>query len=38
VSDLAIKRVEFQGIIKDKGFNALMVRLREKIALYKEES
>lgn len=38
VSDLAVKRAEFGGIIEDKGFDALIVRLKEKIALYETES
>jgi phospholipid transport system substrate-binding protein len=38
VSDLAIKRVEFRSVIEDKGFDALIVKLREKISLYEAGS
>jgi len=38
VSDLAVKRIEFQSVIEESGFDALMVRLREKIARYEAGS
>jgi phospholipid transport system substrate-binding protein len=35
VSDLAVKRAEYRQIIKTEGFNSLLTKLREKIALYR---
>jgi phospholipid transport system substrate-binding protein len=34
VSDLALKRAEYSAFIKNKGFDALLVKLNEKIAQY----
>jgi len=34
VSDLALKRVEYTTVLRNQGFDALMVRLEEKIAQY----
>jgi phospholipid transport system substrate-binding protein len=34
VSDLALKRSEYTGILRREGFDALMRKLREKISLY----
>lgn len=34
VSDLALKRAEYTGILRREGFDALISRLQEKIALY----
>ena len=34
VSDLALKRSEYTGILRREGFDTLMKKLREKIALY----
>lgn len=38
VSELAVRRVEFQGIIEDQGFDTLIMKLREKIAMYEARS
>ncbi len=34
VSDLALKRAEYSAFIKNKGFDALLMKLNEKIAQY----
>jgi phospholipid transport system substrate-binding protein len=35
VSDLAVKRAEYRHIIKTEGFNSLLDKLKEKIALHR---
>jgi phospholipid transport system substrate-binding protein len=34
VSDLALKRADYTGFLKSKGFDALLIKLNEKIAQY----
>ena len=38
VSDLAVKRAEYRHIIKAEGFDSLLSKLKEKIALYCQQA
>lgn len=38
VSDLAVKRAEYRHIIKADGFDSLLSKLKEKIALYRQQT
>ncbi|ADJ28287.1 HpnM family protein [Nitrosococcus watsonii] len=38
VSDLAVKRAEYRHIIKAEGFDSLLGKLKEKIALYRHQA